>query len=293
VCDDGSTDDLVGALAPFGDRVTLLRQPNRGEGAAKNAAAAAASSDFVVLLDADDLFLPGRLAALGEAVQQRPDLDLVTTDAILSVDGVQVGTYYGTCAEFAVDDQATQILRTNFVFGLAAARRSRLLAVGGFDEAIRYTADWSGWMRLLLSGSAAGYVDEPLAVYRRHDRSLSANRAAMVRGRIDNLHAMAERHALSGAQQEVVTAALVAQARALPWEHLCDGVRGGADDTRRRGRALLREPGRARSERALAAAAVVSPRVARSVLHWAGTTTCGEPRDLGNALRAALPGRRA
>src|SRR5204863_8889959 len=31
VCDDGSTDDVPGALAPFGDRVTLVRKENGGE----------------------------------------------------------------------------------------------------------------------------------------------------------------------------------------------------------------------------------------------------------------------
>jgi glycosyltransferase involved in cell wall biosynthesis len=45
VCDDGSTDDPAAALAPFGDRVTLLRQENRGEAGAKNAAARAASGE--------------------------------------------------------------------------------------------------------------------------------------------------------------------------------------------------------------------------------------------------------
>src|SRR4051812_28887149 len=46
VCDDGSTDDLSSAVAPFADRIVLLRQENRGEAAAKNTAVAAASSEF-------------------------------------------------------------------------------------------------------------------------------------------------------------------------------------------------------------------------------------------------------
>jgi len=31
VCDDGSTDELHAALAPFRERIVLLRQENRGE----------------------------------------------------------------------------------------------------------------------------------------------------------------------------------------------------------------------------------------------------------------------
>ena len=39
VCDDGSTDDIGAALAPYRDRIVVVRQENRGEAAAKNAAA--------------------------------------------------------------------------------------------------------------------------------------------------------------------------------------------------------------------------------------------------------------
>src|SRR5690349_9961684 len=87
VADDGSADDIEGALAPFGEAVTLLRLPHAGEGAAKRAAAAAASGDFVVILDSDDLFLPERLESLGELAAARPDLDLLTTDAWVEGEG--------------------------------------------------------------------------------------------------------------------------------------------------------------------------------------------------------------
>src|SRR5215216_4245244 len=57
VCDDGSTDDLEGALAPRRESITLLRKENGGEASAKNAAARAASGDFIAILDADDVYL--------------------------------------------------------------------------------------------------------------------------------------------------------------------------------------------------------------------------------------------
>src|SRR5918995_4101698 len=50
VCDDGSTDDLAGALAPYRDRLVFLRKENGGEASAKNAAAKAASGDFIAIL---------------------------------------------------------------------------------------------------------------------------------------------------------------------------------------------------------------------------------------------------
>ena len=38
VCDDGSTDDLEQALAPYRDEIVLLQKENGGEASAKNAA---------------------------------------------------------------------------------------------------------------------------------------------------------------------------------------------------------------------------------------------------------------
>src|SRR5438046_1126481 len=61
VCDDGSTDDLDGALSPYRNRIVLIIKKNGGEGSAKATASAAATGDFVVVLDADDVFAAERL----------------------------------------------------------------------------------------------------------------------------------------------------------------------------------------------------------------------------------------
>jgi hypothetical protein len=73
VVDDGSRDrtaELVEGVArdyPDAD-VTLVRQQNQGISGARNRLLAAATGDYVQWLDADDLLLPGALAALDEAI---------------------------------------------------------------------------------------------------------------------------------------------------------------------------------------------------------------------------------
>jgi hypothetical protein len=224
VCDDGSTDDVTGALAPFGERVVLVRQPNRGEAAAKNTAAKAATGEFVVILDADDVFLPGRLAALRELASARPDLDILTTDAYLDADGRRIGTSYSPQHRFAALDQRRAILERNFVFGLAAVRRARLLAIGGFDETLSHATDWDCWVRLVLDGARVGLVDEPLAVYRLHRGAANASRVAMAEGRQRVLLNALAHPSLGDDERALLRERIGEEQRRAEWERLRDDL---------------------------------------------------------------------
>src|SRR5262245_27872009 len=55
VVDDGSVDDSVAVIDSFVNRVKLIRQPNRGPGAARNAGLEIATGDFIQFMDSDDL----------------------------------------------------------------------------------------------------------------------------------------------------------------------------------------------------------------------------------------------
>ena len=275
VCDDGSTDDIDAAVAPYRDRIAFLRQENRGEASAKNAAARAASGDFVVILDADDVFLPGRLAALSELAVARPELDILTTDALLEVDGVVVRRCYSDSFRFVDDDQRAGILRENFIFGHAAVRRDQLLAAGGFDESIRWTTDWDCWLRMILDGSRAGLVPEPLSRYRLHADSLSAQREAHIAGRLQTLDKASRRRDLSRSEQEIVRGAIALNRRALRTARARASLLEGGADARRHALAVAFGAGHSAKTRAKALAAAVAPGVARRRLGAAGLETTG------------------
>ena len=168
VVDDGSTDGTASALDLYRDRIVLLRQENAGAAAALNVALRAATGDFVCPLDADDVYERDRLRVLGELGAARPDLDLLGADCYLERDGSVVARF-SERTPFAVADQRVAIFDRVFVV-LPAMRRRRLLAIGGYDESFRVAYDWDCYLRLLLDGASAGYVDEPLYRYRQHAR---------------------------------------------------------------------------------------------------------------------------
>lgn len=276
VCDDGSTDDLESALRPYLGSITLLKQQNGGEGSAKNATVRAASTEFVAILDADDTYLPARLEALGALAAARPDLDILTTDAYLEAGGEVVRRCYTADWTFEVDDQRTGILERNFIFGHVAVRRDRFLSLGGFDETIRWTTDWDCWLRMILGGSRAGCVMEPLAVYRVHQQSLSADRGRLVAGRLETLTKAAHRDDLSNQERAVLEQSTARYQRELSLLELRAALQEGKPDVRARALRVARNANYPRRIRFNAMAAALLPGLAgrrerrRAASSWVG-----------------------
>jgi hypothetical protein len=233
VCDDGSTDGTAAAVERFGARVRLIRKENGGEASAKNAAAALAQGDFVVFLDADDVFEPERLKALAELSARRPDLDILTTDAVLEIDGQRARSCYDASFPFETVNQRGEILVRNFLFGLAAVRRTRLEQSGGFDSELPYATDWDLWLRLIRSGSQAGLVDEPLARY-RISAGLSSHRARLLEGRAQVIERALARERLEGDERQAAEQALAEQRRRAALERAREALVEGRPDARRR-----------------------------------------------------------
>ncbi|HKH42739.1 MAG TPA: glycosyltransferase [Solirubrobacterales bacterium] len=297
VCDDGSGDDIEGALGAYGDQTTILRREHGGEGAAKNTAARAASGEFVVILDADDVFLPDRLEALGELASARPDLDILTTDAWVEAGGRAVGRAYNVGWRFEVADQRRGILERNFVFGHAAVRREALLRAGGFDESILWTTDWDCWIRMIFAGSRVGLVDQPLARYRLHPEALSSRRAAMLGGRLMTLE-KARSLDLTSEERRVLERTIEARGREAELEEARQALRDGAADARRRSWAIAANPRHGAGTRAKAAATMLVPGLARRLIcrrergKWVGAGGLSiDGTEEGDAPRGGLSAR--
>lgn len=153
--------------------VRVLRQENAGVAAARNAGIAAARGDLVATLDADDYWLPGKLAA---------QLAALGDDAVLSVTGslIRLGGQmarpwgYGSTLPCSFEDvlEFNGVTTSTALFDRAAALR-----VGGFPRQT-HAEDWAFWLALTRVGRLTP-VSEPYAVYRRHEANVSRDPVAM------------------------------------------------------------------------------------------------------------------
>jgi GT2 family glycosyltransferase len=76
IIDDGSTDGTREWLASNGEFPRVIKQSNRGPGAARNVGARAAQGDYVAFLDSDDLWFPWTLDVFARAIKEhgRPNI---------------------------------------------------------------------------------------------------------------------------------------------------------------------------------------------------------------------------
>jgi GT2 family glycosyltransferase len=261
VCDDGSTDDLEDALSPYLDRIVLVRKANGGGASALNAAAARATGDFLVVLDSDDAYLPTRLEAMGALASARPDLDVLSTDALLEVDGTPVARFYTEAQPFPVRRQREAMLDRCFLFA-PAVRREPLARVGGWDESLAIGYDWDCWLRLVFDGCLVGIVDEPLVRYRLRPTSLASRRPEALRDRVVVLEKARSQSGLTASERRLLERSLRTQRRRALLAEAEASLRLGVG-ARRRALALATGPDLPPRTRLKAVAAALFPTAAR------------------------------
>lgn len=157
----------------------IQRRPDLVAWTAKtNAAVAQAKAEWISMLHQDDLWLPGRCAALRRWLSTRPDAVMHLHPAYI-IDGAGKRLGLWRCPLPSGDQPAARqmllkrLLVQNFVaIPTPAIRRAAYLEVGGLDEPLWYTADWDLYLKLLFLGDIY-YHPEPLACFRIHGNSLT------------------------------------------------------------------------------------------------------------------------
>ena len=244
VVDDGSTDTTAAVVSSLDDpRVRLVSRPNSGPSAARNAGIAVARGKWVGFLDADDLWLPRYVEAATAMLSAAPNPGFAYTDAY-AFDAVRgqvrvesAGSVMGAMVPPPSDRESflVELLRRNFVFGLAAVPAAVLATVGGYDESLRMSEEYDLWLRILIAGFDPLWMGGPLAVYRLHAGQSSRQILAMKRTAARVYHGLA----LEDMPSDKARRALLDRRRTSAREVAIVGGEAGLASVGRRGRNLL------------------------------------------------------
>jgi glycosyltransferase involved in cell wall biosynthesis len=171
VIDDGSTDSTPEQVNYWSDRLRYIRQENQGVAVARNHGLQLAQGELIAFLDADDWFLPDKLAAQVAMFDQQPQLGIVHSgwqrvsaagDRLLDVKPWQ------TIPELTLESWLhwKPVLPSAMMF-----RRKWLLKTDGFDPRFPPAEDTDLVLRLSLMGCQATWLPQITTCYRQHDAS--------------------------------------------------------------------------------------------------------------------------
>ena len=170
VVDNGSTDGTKAVVEAYAGRLPRLRvvtAPERGQAKALNVGVREADAEAVAFCDADDEVAPGWVAAMGEALAERPVVGC-------RADAVKLNEPWQRAARAAQPGGrlATVLFLPNVPYagsgGLGVQRATHEL-LGGFDEAMSALFDVDYCIRAYREGLELRFVDEAVIHYRYRD----------------------------------------------------------------------------------------------------------------------------
>jgi glycosyltransferase involved in cell wall biosynthesis len=173
VVDGGSTDGTVEILASAED-VRFVSEPDRGLSHAMNKGVDMASGSLVGWLNADDIYLPGALRAVGEAFAARPEAQWATGRCRI-IDGTGREIRKGATAYKNLllrHYSHTLYLTQNFISTPATFARTEAYRRHRFREEYAMSMDYDVFLQLAQGGDPI-VLDRDLACFRMVEGTLS------------------------------------------------------------------------------------------------------------------------
>lgn len=174
---DASTDETGGILREWAKRDARVRlvelSENRGASHALNAGFGVAAGRYIARQDADDVSMPGRLAAQVATLDREKDLVLLGTNYLLVDSAGRVLALANHAESSSVLSFLLNFWNSLGVPGQGMFRTETARAVGGFSREFRYAQGYELWTRLAMRGRVAVLPMIGLK-YRVHDESTSA-----------------------------------------------------------------------------------------------------------------------
>ena len=178
VVDDGSTDDTKEKLSSYieSGKIRYQFQANRGLAAARNTGIKLAEGTYLQFLDADDLLSPTKIEKQVQHLENSPTPAVSGSDFRFFEGPNAANLFGGDSFKGAFPlESAEKLFEFQTVIHRWLFPASLIRTVGAFEETMPATEDWLMLWKLAANGTRFIYLDEPLALYRKHSLSMTAD----------------------------------------------------------------------------------------------------------------------
>jgi len=186
IIDDGSTDGTATIAKLYAEkdkRITYYFQENQKMATARNSGIARARGSYIAFLDADNIFLPNKLAMQVAYLEAHPECG-ISYAAIRHFYEDEPRMLYNNKNEapFRSSDIFREFLQRNFINVLAVLIRKEVLdKYGAFQEGWYSCDEQYVWINLAYHGVNFHYLDEVVGLLRLHRTSDSARSDYLIR----------------------------------------------------------------------------------------------------------------
>lgn len=212
VIDDGSIDDTAEVLKnsiQAGEQIRLIRMhKNSGVSAARNAGIQRARGKYLAFLDADDIWLPGKIQKQIGLMEQDPTITLISCNSrLVSESGLELKVGHINRPPVDGIDAWKTLLIYNFLpTPTILTYRSLVEEIGGFDESLMVGEDLDLWIKLAAIGKVTvinevltHYYDSAGSLMKRHSSETNSIVAPML-----EKHITAQKSRLSKLEQRII-----------------------------------------------------------------------------------------
>lgn len=188
VIDDGSSDDIAGAIASLPAEVRYVRKENGGVSSARNLGLQLANGEFICFLDADDVLAQGWFAEALQHFERDAEIGVVfgrfhrwheqpgetladawrplhAQDAADSITGTVAAEESGWIYH-------RMLLDSWILCSSAVVRKDVAEKAGPFEEGTPVGEDWDFWIRVSRIAAVAA-INRTIVLYRQHPNSAS------------------------------------------------------------------------------------------------------------------------
>lgn len=174
IVDDGSTEEdtieYLDNLAKKDRRIRVYHKKNEGPALARDFGIEKAISDYIYMVDSDDLLDPTIVETLYFSMITNPDYSMAYTN-LASFSDIDEKFNYLDNKEFSFKNQ----LKKNFIYGNIMLKKDKVKASGGYSLAERGVhEDWHLWQRMIRDGNNILHLDFYGFWYRRQEGILNS-----------------------------------------------------------------------------------------------------------------------